>query len=98
MKRTFQFKAGDRVTVAKVPTGLPSGEGLDTLMVFKLSLGKTFRVEAIDELGHLELVVDERRPSTDQYESDTIWIEPECVVLANESGGGEGNHRTSQLQ
>jgi hypothetical protein len=89
VKRTSKFKPGDRVTVAKVPTGVPSRKGLDTLTMFRRSLGKIFRVEGIDEHGHLELVVDERSPSPDKYESDTIWIEPECVVLANKPRGGK---------
>jgi hypothetical protein len=55
---------------------------MDTPGVFRRALGKTFRVEGIDDYGHLELVVAERRPSPDRYESSTIWIEPEFVILA----------------
>ena len=66
----------------KVPPNLSAGEAMDTPAVFRRAVGKSFRVEGIDEYGHLELVVAERRPKRDKYESDTIWIEPEFVVLA----------------
>ena len=84
VKRTPQFRIGDRVTVTRLPPGLVGGEGMDTPGVFRRALGKTFRVEGIDDHGHLELVVAEHRPSPDKYESSTIWIEPEFVVLAKE--------------
>jgi hypothetical protein len=62
-------------------------EGLDTPGVFRRELGKSFRVEAIDEYGHLELVVAEHSPSPEKYQSETIWIEPEFVILAEERRG-----------
>jgi hypothetical protein len=82
VKRKSQIKVGDRVTVMKVSPDSSAGEGMDTPAVFRRAVGRTFRVEGIDEYGHLELVVAERRPTPDKYESDTIWIEPEFVVLA----------------
>ncbi len=89
MKRTQQFRVGDRVTVVKIPSGLMAGEGFDTPGVFRRALGRTFRVDEIDEYGHLGLVVAERRSSPDSYHSDTIWIEPDFVVLAEERHGRE---------
>ncbi len=87
VKRTPQFRVGDSVTVVKIPPGLVGGEGLDTAGVFRRALGKTFRVDGIDEHGHLELVVAERRASPDTYHSDTIWIEPGFVVVAEARRG-----------
>lgn len=78
---TLHFKIGDRVTVTGVPPDLHDGAGLDTHGVFQRALGKTFRVEGIDDYGHLELVVAESRPSPGRFESDTIWIAPELVSL-----------------
>lgn len=85
MKKTPQFKIGDRVTVTKLPPDLHDRAEIDTPGVFRRALGKTFRIEGFDDRGHLELVVAERRPSPDKYESDTIWIEPEFVALVRRS-------------
>lgn len=82
MKKTPQFKIGDRVTITKLPPDLDDRAEIGTPGIFRRALGKSFRVEGIDEDGHLELVVAERRPSLERYESDTIWIEPEFVALA----------------
>ena len=81
MKRTPIFKIGDRVTVTTLPPNLDDRAGIGTPEVFQRALGKTFRVEGIDRYGHLELVVAERRPTPDTYESDTIFIEAEFVTL-----------------
>jgi hypothetical protein len=85
VKKSLQFKIGDRVTVRKLPSALDDPAQIDTPGVFRRALGKTFRVEGIDDHGHLELIVAERRPSPDKYESDTIWIEPQFVALARRS-------------
>ena len=74
------FKVGDRVKIERMPPDLTGSAGMDAPGVFKRALGRTFRIEGFDEHGHLELVVAERRPSPNKYESDTIWIEPEFVV------------------
>jgi hypothetical protein len=79
VKPTPNFKAGDLVRVVKIPADLHDAAHIGTPRVFERALGKTFRVEAVSELGRLELVVAERYPSKDTYESDTIWIEPEFV-------------------
>jgi len=63
---------------------LNDSAGLGTPRVFEHALGKTFRVDPVDQDGHLELVVAERRPSRNTYESDTIWIEPEFVEKISE--------------
>ena len=85
VKKTPQFKIGDRVTVTTLPPILDDRAEMDTPGVFRRALGKTFRVEGFDRYGHLELVVAERKPRPDAYESDTIFIEPEFVTLARRS-------------
>lgn len=82
MKKTPHFKVGDQVTISRLPPNLDDRAELGTPGVFQRALGKTFRVEGFDDYGHLELVVAERKPTQDTYESDTIWIEPEFVTLA----------------
>jgi hypothetical protein len=83
--RSGQFQVGVLVRVVKIPADLPDAVHIGTPRVFEQALGKTFRVEAVSELGHLELVVAERRPSKDTYESDTIWIEPEFVETIDDA-------------
>jgi len=87
VKKSQQFRIGDHVTVTKLPPDLRDGAGLQTCKVFRRALGKTFRVEGIDEQGHLELVVTESRPAPGKYESDTIWIESAFVTLARRGCG-----------
>ena len=74
VKKPRAFKRGDLVTVIRIPPGLKDVEDLQAKRVFRRALGKTYRIEGIGEFGHLELVVTKR---------DTIWIEPEFVVLAS---------------
>jgi hypothetical protein len=45
------------VAVLEVPTELRAGEEMGTFEVFRQSVGRTFRIEGIDDYGHLELVV-----------------------------------------
>ncbi len=85
VKRNPQFKIGDRVTVTKLPPNLRGEGGMDTPGVFRRALGQTFRIQGVDDYGHLELVVAERKPTPATYQSDTIWIDPEFVALARKS-------------
>ncbi len=73
VKKPRAFRQGDFVTVVRIPPGLKDVEDLKTKRVFRNALGKTYRVEGLGEFGHLELAVTKR---------DTIYIEPEFVVLA----------------
>ncbi len=73
------FKVGDLIRVVKIPSGLHDAARIGTPEVFQRALGKTFRIEGLDEHGHLELVVAEHKASEETYASDTIWIEPEFV-------------------
>jgi hypothetical protein len=75
------FAVGDLVRVEYIPNDLDDTAGIGTPEVFEQALGKTFRVEGFNAVGHLELVVVENHPSAATYESDTIWIEPQFVSL-----------------
>ena len=79
-QNTQKFKIRDWVRIKEIPLDLTDSAGMGTPAVFKRALGGTFRIVGFDEHGHLELVVAERRPSSERYESDTIWIEPRLVA------------------
>jgi len=81
MPRAKKFEVGDLVRVEELPTDLRDTAGIHTPQVFEQALGKTFRVQGFNTLGHLELIVAQRHPSDDTYESDTIWIESKFVSL-----------------
>jgi hypothetical protein len=81
MPRAKKFEVGDLVRVEGLPSDLRDTAGINTPQVFEQALGKTFRVQGFNALGHVELVVAEHNPSADTYESDTIWIEPKFVSL-----------------
>ncbi|HYY36074.1 MAG TPA: hypothetical protein VE867_06850 [Candidatus Binatia bacterium] len=85
MGKPHDIRAGDMVRVIAIPPDLDDRARIDTPQMFQSALGKTFRVEGISEHGHLELVVAERTPSADTYESDTIWIEAEFVEKVSEN-------------
>jgi hypothetical protein len=76
-----KFEIGDLVRIEKIPGELHYMAGIGTPEVFERALGKTFRVQGFNGFGQLELVVAERHPSAETYESDTIWIEPQFVSL-----------------
>ena len=62
LRRNSGFDVGHSLLAMAKPHGFR--------VVFRKAVGKTFRVEALGEYGHLELMV---------AGSDTIWIEPEFV-------------------
>jgi len=66
------FKIDNRVRIVRIPPHLTDSAGIDTPGVFRRALCKTFRVEGLDAQGWVELVVTK---------TDTIWIEPEFVIL-----------------
>ena len=70
MAKPHEFRVGDTVKVVGIPPNLHDAAGIGTPDVFRKAVGKTFRVEALGEYGHLELIISG---------SDTIWIEPEFV-------------------
>ena len=65
-------KVGDWVRVVSVPDSIARMPGA-TKRVFSRAVGKTFQVEAFDELGCAELDL------SGKVGLDTIWIEPSCV-------------------
>jgi len=81
MSRATKFEVGDLVRIEQIPSDLHDIAGINTPLVFEQALGRTFRVQGFNGLGHLELVVAEHNPSANTYESDTIWIEPKFVSL-----------------
>ena len=81
MSRAKKFEVGDLVRVDGLPSDLRDTAGIDTSQVFEQALGKTFRVQGFNAIGHLEFVVGEQHSSPHTYESDTIWIEPKFVSL-----------------
>ncbi len=84
MVKPRKIRKGDMVRVTGIPPDLHDNAGIGTPQVFQSALGKTFRVEAISEHGHLELVVGESGGGRD-YSSDTIWIDPEFVQVVGEA-------------
>jgi len=81
LPRAKKFEIGDLVRVEGLPSDLGDFAGIGTPQVFEQALGKAFRVQGFNALGHLELVVVEQHPSAHACESDTIWIEPKFVSL-----------------
>ncbi len=81
-KRTNKFRVGDRVTIIKFPPDLKVETELQTKRVFELCLGKTYTIQDFDRYGHLELMVGRDVDKIVGGSKNTIWIEPEFVVLA----------------
>jgi len=81
MPRATKFEVGDLVRIEQIPSDLHDIADIDTPLVFEQALGKTFRVQGFNGLGHLELVVAEQNPSANTYEADRICIEPKFVSL-----------------
>jgi hypothetical protein len=75
------MKIGDKVRVLKVPPVLPEGE-LRTRALFEQCVGRIFPVVGIQN-NLLELEVGEVLGKAPHM--DSIWIEPEFVVLLEES-------------
>jgi hypothetical protein len=72
IKKCTHLKIGDRVKIVKIPEDLVDSAKIGTPQVFARALGKTFVVCGFGDYGHVELNVTKR---------DTIWIEPEFVIL-----------------
>ncbi|MFM7648195.1 MAG: hypothetical protein ACKO50_09030, partial [Cyanobium sp.] len=70
------FKVGDLVRVSKVPANLHDAAGIATPRIFEEALGRQFRVMGFNSIGFVELQVSK---------TDTIWIEPEFLVLERAS-------------
>jgi len=68
-----------------IPPGLHDAAGIGTPEVFRDAVGKTFRVEGIDEHGNLELEVWRTTGVETANVPDTIWIEPEFVEVVGDA-------------
>ena len=84
MMKRREIRKGDMVRVVGIPPDLDDRAGIGTADVFESALGRTFRVEAIAQYGHLELVVHQTGTGSG-YTSDTIWIEPEFVEKVSDT-------------
>jgi len=65
-------RIGDWVRVTRMPDSI-ARMPLASKRAFSRAVGKTFQIEAFNELGCAELDL------TGKVGSDTIWIEPSCV-------------------
>ena len=77
-----KFRVGDRVRLNTLPPNIETMPH-ETQQVFKLSIGKVFKVEGFGRYGHVELQVG---PEIDAMVSgfmNTIWVEPECLELVS---------------
>ena len=80
LKRIVQkgrkIEAGDFVRVLGVPPEV-ANMPKETIRVFRRAVGKTFKVEGFGRYGHLELDLSKKVAKL-----ETIWIEPELVVIS----------------
>ena len=75
------FKLDDRVRVMKTPV-MDSTWDEDTIRIFKLVVGHTFKVRGFNAVGFLELWArDDGSPGRHSGSRHTVWIEPECLKL-----------------
>ena len=76
------YQIGDTVRVMQEPPYLYTDSPVDkdTAQFFERCLGQTFRIEAFDERGQLELWVTEAGRQAPDKLAHTIWIEPEFVA------------------
>lgn len=88
-----EFQTGDTVRVLRVPEDVAAASAEETRMAFRLAIGKTYAVQAVNEIGWLELDLGAEADQALGTIGNTIWIEPDCVESAAESGEpvpGEG--------
>jgi len=76
------MKIGDRVRVLAIPSGLPDGQ-IHTRSLFEQCVGRVFPIIGFQE-NLLELEVGEVLGKESCM--DSIWIEPEHVVIVNAAG------------
>ena len=73
------FKLGDRVRVMKTPV-MNAAWDEDTVRIFKLVVGHTFKVRGFNNVGFPELWArDDGSPGRHPGCMHTLWIEPECL-------------------
>lgn len=76
------YKPGDAVRIVTIPplTGMPA----ETIALFNACLGKCFPVTAIGPYGHLEIEVSREFQNAFADQTDSVWIEPDCVEKLGE--------------
>lgn len=88
-----EFRSGDTVRVLRVPADVAAASAEETRTAFRLAVGKTYEVQAVNEIGWLELDLGAEVDQALGTIGNTIWIEPDCVESAVESaepGPGQG--------
>jgi len=80
------FKAGDTVRVLRVPGDVSTLPPEETKAAFRLAVGKTFEVEGVNDIGWLEINLGVEADRALGTIGNTIWIEPDCVELADKQG------------
>lgn len=88
-----EFRTGDTVRVLRVPADVSAASAEETRTAFRLAVGKTYEVQAVNEIGWLEIELGAEADQALGTIGNTIWIEPDCVEPAAESGvpvPGEG--------
>jgi hypothetical protein len=78
------MKAGDRVKLIGIPTGLRDEDDLPTLTLFKKCLGQSFVVaemEAVEGLPYQLARLDVGHVLGKQPWAHSIWVEPEYLEL-----------------
>ena len=81
-----EFRTGDTVRVLRVPTDLAATSEEETRAAFRLAVGKTYQVQAVNEIGWLEIELGAEADQAFGTIGNTIWIEPDCVEAAADAG------------
>lgn len=76
-------RVGDNVRVVRTPDALPSMPA-DTRKAFESIVGYVFPVKGIGRYGQLELMVGSVVDPLIGGFMNTVWIEPDCVVVVNQ--------------
>ncbi len=69
------IRIGDWVRLAMIPPSI-TNMPLETRLVFKKALGKTFRIESFNAYNLAELDLSKK-----VIENNWIWVEPEYLLL-----------------
>ena len=74
---------GRRVRVVSLPP--LDGLAPESQAAMRYALGRTFKVEGIGRYGHLELVLGPEADGQLGGFMNTVWLEPEHAVLAEDT-------------
>lgn len=81
-----EFRTGDIVRVLRVPADVAAASEEETRTAFRLAVGKTYEVQAVNEIGWLELNLGAEADRALGMIGNAIWIEPDCIEPAAQSG------------